>query len=772
MAKIFCTKFNVGSYGTKHGYFGAPSNAPFKKTEKGLAAHFSGDGYINYVETAQRLDTLLAIGQNFTGEIWFKIDATIPQQHIWAFTNQAGDRFVLGIQHHIATACTLRWSEYNGDEVSGGGLGWGRWYHCIFTCENDVLALYLNNVEQLGNVANGDHWSNNRFVIGASQALNDHEFNGQVAKLAFWDYVFTDAERDRSYEAFLAAQPVEELKFPRHNPHVKPHDLSYLPGILAAWNFILSSGNIFTDISDWGGNASNHGAIPTKDGIKLNGVDNTVRLWMAMAQGEAVKTVCFRIKLDSTTEVIVQGETADHLIYANAGTLTYSDYDTAYINGVETDDIAANQWTTVVVTSSTAVSWVTATLGLNDTTYGAFEIEDLRLFDYEFTLQQAKDYHNYFAKRVKLIDFFAYDPVGATKLRNTEIDSGSFALKEDAVGKYFECQATGAYSYMGVGLSPFYKSGWIKTLTGDLNADEEFCVDDASFLSFNNGALQLDMNTNELVRGITITENDPLLLIKDAVTFCDEYQAVYDALTTPPAASIANAQNTMVSTLVSGGVWAKFDLFYLFAQTTNAASEALLNWVSPGTFNATLVNAPTFVALEGFTGEDTKYINTNWVPRTDGINHILDGASAGCYIRNNTSCNGSDFAAAGGGGWSHLNARQVLGGHTSLRVNSLTSSLFVQSDSRGMWIINRTLSTHQDGYKNKVRVINEAVDSIILPNVSIYILCRNLGDAAEGFTDRQQSMFFAGGGLTQGDINILTDAVEVYMDSNSKGVIA
>jgi len=52
------------------------------------------------------------------------------------------------------------------------------------------------------------------------------------------------------------------------------------------------------------------------------------------------------------------------------------------------------------------------------------------------------------------------------------------------------------------------------------------------------------------------------------------------------------------------------------------------------------------------------------------------------------------------------------------------------------------------------------------------VLARNNAGTPEKFSTKQLSLFFAGDGLTSGEITILTNAAETYMDSNGKGVIS
>ena len=110
-----------------------------------------------------------------------------------------------------------------------------------------------------------------------------------------------------------------------------------------------------------------------------------------------------------------------------------------------------------------------------------------------------------------------------------------------------------------------------------------------------------------------------------------EYQAVYDSFTNPPPTAVADAQNTMVESLVAAGIWAKLDVFYLFANYW--PDDGLINWINPGTNNATAVNAPGFISYEGYTAASLKYIDLNYATATHGVNYTQNDSSAGLYCR-------------------------------------------------------------------------------------------------------------------------------------------
>lgn len=121
--------------------------------------------------------------------------------------------------------------------------------------------------------------------------------------------------------------------------------------------------------------------------------------------------------------------------------------------------------------------------------------------------------------------------------------------------------------------------------------------------------------------------------LTDIVGFAyeDEYQAILDRATTLgytlPSDAVKLKQNTLLTSLKSTGVWAKLDVFYVFAQDGGSAFGTL-NWKNPNANQSTLVNAPTFVSNGGFTGNGTSsYIDTNFNPATQGVQYTQNNAS-------------------------------------------------------------------------------------------------------------------------------------------------
>lgn len=257
--------------------------------------------------------------------------------------------------------------------------------------------------------------------------------------------------------------------------------------------------------------------------------------------------------------------------------------------------------------------------------------------------------------------------------------------------------------------------------------------------------------------------------------FCEEYQRIYNDLAgsgTPPGDAIADAQNTMVCGMVEDGVWAKLDVFYNYAQTTNAASEALMNWTASGLYNAVAVNNPPFTALEGFLGIPIPqtHIDCNWNPSVNGVNYTLNDSSVGVYIRTNVNEDKVDIGCNSGVPNTRILSRLTADGCYS-KINENTYLVAANTDSRGMYILTRTGANARRIYRNKISIANDAQVSIAIPNADLYVLADNNNGAAAFWGSKQISMAFASSSFTQTDVDNLTDRFETYMDSNGKGVI-
>lgn len=263
----------------------------------------------------------------------------------------------------------------------------------------------------------------------------------------------------------------------------------------------------------------------------------------------------------------------------------------------------------------------------------------------------------------------------------------------------------------------------------------------------------------------------------NTTSWTSQYNTVYDSWTNKPSAADSEKYNALIKSWIDDGVWAKKDVLYNFAIHTNDDGEALKNWKNPGTHDATLVNAPAFVAYEGFTGNGTtSYIDTNYNPGTDAINYALDDASVGIYFRTNTIYTNYELH----GVWSTLGASRRIqlnrdnnfSDFYAIALNSGIDNQVSTDRLNGMYIGSRTANNIQKLYVNKTAKVNGTEITITIPdqNVCILALLKNDGNP-DYFENDQISYCFLGSGMTQDNVDDDTDAFESYMDSNGKGVI-
>jgi len=281
------------------------------------------------------------------------------------------------------------------------------------------------------------------------------------------------------------------------------------------------------------------------------------------------------------------------------------------------------------------------------------------------------------------------------------------------------------------------------------------------------------LGQSALVQGQDVFTYNGKALTYTAPSYCDEYQAIYDAYTTKPSDAVADIDNTMVAGLVSDGVWVKLDIAYLYAAHTNDDGEALINIINPGTFDATAYLAPTFTAYQGFLGNGTtQYINTGgWVPSVNGMNFTQNSASQIIYVRTNINSTGQHGTTANDDGRDLRIIPKFSTNNAYIRTNDATSVSDANTDGSGMFVNTRTAAAVNKLYRNKVVIIDETSVSTGAPTHTPLCLAYNDDNIPTGFRADQVSFYAFGSGLTQTDVNNITDRFETRMDALGTGVI-
>jgi len=240
-----------------------------------------------------------------------------------------------------------------------------------------------------------------------------------------------------------------------------------------------------------------------------------------------------------------------------------------------------------------------------------------------------------------------------------------------------------------------------------------------------------------------------------AETVDSDYQAVLDRATalgyTLPSSGQQVKQNQLVVDLKAAGVWSLLDVLYVFATDGNN-DFATLNWKAPLSYKITRVGTTTFTANQGYVSNGTTgYLNTGWIPSTNGVNYTLNSASLITYMQSHVTLSASDLGSAqnflGGANRISFNADDGFG--SALGAVNQTGSATVANGGNcvGLWHVQRKDASNNYIFKNGSQVDTEADASNGVSNINMYLLCLNNGGTAQFFSTRRMGMFAAGASL-------------------------
>ncbi len=228
----------------------------------------------------------------------------------------------------------------------------------------------------------------------------------------------------------------------------------------------------------------------------------------------------------------------------------------------------------------------------------------------------------------------------------------------------------------------------------------------------------------------------------DAVTYFTRVTAVGGSLTVSEKAAIS----AFVTGLKADGNWTNmFDRLGIMGVQNETA--ALVSLVNPSSTLITRVNAPTFTAGMGFTGNGlTNYLNLNYSALDEGVTFTLNSAAYGGYVRNNVA---SEALMGSTNPYSSLFPRYSGDSFVYGEINSATAlSSVVTVDARGLTSVIRTSATATALYKGSTVVTtNNANAAVSQPRTST-VLCRMnfAGPSPEYFSTYQCPFYFYGSG--------------------------
>jgi len=235
-------------------------------------------------------------------------------------------------------------------------------------------------------------------------------------------------------------------------------------------------------------------------------------------------------------------------------------------------------------------------------------------------------------------------------------------------------------------------------------------------------------------------------------SFDSDYQAILNKGTslgyTLPSDSVKLKQNTLLTNMKVDGVWAKLDVFYVFAQDGGSAF-ATLNWKNPNANQANITTSPTFTSNQGFTGNGTSsYIDTNYNPSTQGVNYTLNNASMYFFPH---AFGTSGLAMTGTSG---ADNRIQLGVSLNQRINAGGAALatsFNYTSTVNPKSIHRTSSTNMTLLNGTVSD-TRTLASVNVPNANLFVL-----RSSTNYGNHTCAAFAAGAELTAENTNFVND---------------
>ena len=201
-----------------------------------------------------------------------------------------------------------------------------------------------------------------------------------------------------------------------------------------------------------------------------------------------------------------------------------------------------------------------------------------------------------------------------------------------------------------------------------------------------------------------------------------------------------------IDSLQLSGVWDNSDCLYEACMPTE--QQATLNWIG-NNYSLTNVNSTTFTAYEGFTGNGTNmYLNTGFNPTLASGNYTTTSAIFGISL--DSVALSSEYHGVTDGSVNTF-ILPSFGGNAIIRVNSNSNATASNTNLNEIFVANRQNSSQQELYVGKSRTL-DAQSFNGIPNREFYILCRNNGGTAAGFSSNTVNGAIIGGGLTQAQV--------------------
>jgi hypothetical protein len=243
-------------------------------------------------------------------------------------------------------------------------------------------------------------------------------------------------------------------------------------------------------------------------------------------------------------------------------------------------------------------------------------------------------------------------------------------------------------------------------------------------------------------------------------------EALFLRFSTPATPARKVHINRLISTLRAAGIWSKMDCFYIMAAETAQAAQR--NWVEDR-YNLTPVNAPTFEADRGYTGNaTTQHLGTGFVPSTATGRFTLNHAHFGVWCRTNSAASVVDMGCRDATTTAQTllqlrTATDVIAHRVSQGANG--SGTNGHTDSSGHHMARRPDSAATQQYWNgaSTAVNSGVIVSSTLCQYEFVIAALNTAGTISAWSARQYAAAHIGAALSVAENTVLYNALNTYM---------
>jgi hypothetical protein len=226
-------------------------------------------------------------------------------------------------------------------------------------------------------------------------------------------------------------------------------------------------------------------------------------------------------------------------------------------------------------------------------------------------------------------------------------------------------------------------------------------------------------------------------------------------------ATITSAICTLVTTMKADGTWAKMSAIYPMvggtATThkfnlknpldTDAAFRLFYSGGWTHSANGALPNGTNAIANTYFNPSVNASLNSHHISYYSRSNINLTQVEIGGRDANNATNINARFSNIS---YFRINSTQAIGGYITV----------ADTDSRALYIANRTASNVINGWRNSTKVVTGTVASLSLPNINLYIGGFNVNGLISNYSSKQCAFATIGTGLTDAEAVALYNSIQ------------